>query len=130
MPRETRLLLPGDTVLGLGVVDINHMGFPWPVSRKGAWYGVVVVRPADTFPGDNILHYCDALTGLEISEKEALAREGDISFDYEGRDAQCMEWRKRNGFEEQRGMWFVTKARGVLPTLRKLWYLWKHRNKL
>ena len=102
--RTTKLLLPGDILFPLGMVDTNHCGFPWPVGYSEIYYGTVsVISVAGPI-------FCDALTGKELTKKEQLERINNEEFDYEKRWSECKTWRKVNGRDEQRGMRKVTKG--------------------
>lgn len=76
---------PGDRVPGIGVVDSNHNGLPWPIvtdsnGKVSYLYGVVSVI-ADSRVYEKIIS-CDAMTGNKLSLKDVKLRIGNKSFDY------------------------------------------------
>ena len=65
----------GDYIDGIGIVEGNHVGAPWPVDIKGNFmYGAVQVR---TPKGNSI--YCDILTGIPLSDTEIQDRQNPNS---------------------------------------------------
>ena len=104
MSRNTKLFLPGDIIPGLGMVDTNHFGLPWPVTIDGdCFLGTVT-----TTIGYEI---CDALTGEVLTKKQVEERMGNFDYDYEKKFQDCQKWREANGDEEQKGMRVVHEMR-------------------
>jgi len=117
---KTKLYLPGDTIQGVGMVDTNHFGLPWPATDYGSIYGTVTVH--SSFLGKTV--QCDALTGTVLTDEETKTRIGNKIFDYENREEKCQEWRKENGKTEYLGMskvWNINKPTGGLIERFKKW---------
>lgn len=74
---------PGDVIEGVGEVQSNHCGAPWPVDISGNYaYGTVAVR---TDQGNIVM--CDAITGEALLDIERLmaTRRGNTAYDYDRR---------------------------------------------
>ena len=76
-PPEGDPYVPGDIIPGVGKVDTNHMGLPWPATDTGLAFGCVSLINK---PG-----LYDALDGRELSEGEIEGRTGTKRFDYGNR---------------------------------------------
>lgn len=88
----------GDIVPGIGRVEFNHCGLPWPSGIDFTLFGVVQVRDKD---GNN--HWCDAISGKELTEKELEERKNNEAYDYENKLSKCKEWREKNKDRYERG---------------------------
>lgn len=75
----------------LGVVEWNHCGFPWPVSMRGEFFGVVQVRSSK-----GVSTTCDARSGKPLTPEELEGRLNRTQFDYEGKAMNRREWSKKN----------------------------------
>ena len=116
---KTKLYLPGDTIPGVGMVDTNHCGLPWPATMEGSTYGTVTVHSG--ILGKTVT--CDALTGAVLTLEETKSRIGNKTFDYENREEKCQEWRKENGEVESHGMnrvWNANSDIGLIEKIRRL----------
>ena len=70
----------GDVILGVGIVEGNHCGLPWPVDINGdSFFGVVQVG--------NI--FCDAKSGKILSEKSFRNRKGNVKYNYKLKKGGC-----------------------------------------
>jgi len=106
---------PGDYVPGVGLVQANHVGLPWPVGLTGGTYfGVVcVARDRAMFAG---IVNCDAKSGEVLSDEQLKERLNNKAFDYEGRmklntgrryagNPRVEVWREMTGFQKWRCRW-------------------------
>jgi hypothetical protein len=75
-----RRFSPGSYVPGVGLVDTNHCGLPWPAYMSqsgppydaGCFYGVVLVAGIA----------CDAATGGRLTPEQLNERKNNLAFDY------------------------------------------------
>jgi len=81
----------GDQIPGLGIVEWNHCGLPWPGHQKGILCGVVQVRKKDLTSV-----WLDALCGKELNETELELRLNNLNFDYAHKMQSRELWEKAN----------------------------------
>ena len=88
------MYIRGDKIPGVGIVDANHCGMPWPVAMDGGvFYGVVQVGQT----------FCDARSGKVLTPEEFESRRNKILYDYESKWERCAEWRRNNSERILRG---------------------------
>lgn len=113
------MYIQGNIIPGIGRVENNNCGFPWPMGINWLLFGVVQV-------GDgNNCHWCDAITGEELSDDELKNRKNNLNYDYENKFSKCKEWRKKNKERYLKGKQIDECIRyGVSPLRWKLKYFW------
>ncbi len=94
------MYIRGDLIPGVGIVDVNHCGMPWPVALDGSvFYGCVQVgNLREGYP-----RMCDARSGKILTPEEFEGRRNKILYDYESKWEDCEGWRKRNTERMLRG---------------------------
>ena len=76
-----------DLIQGIGIVENNHCGLPWPVTANGDKIcGTVQV-------GQELY---DAITGQWLSAVELERRKNNYNFDYEKKDREYKVWLEKN----------------------------------
>jgi hypothetical protein len=63
---------PGEVIPGIGKIETNHCGLPWPSGIDFTLYGAVMVN---SFPRD-------AISGKLLTEEEQEIRKDNDKFDY------------------------------------------------
>jgi hypothetical protein len=91
---DGNVLEPGDKVPGIGTVDTNHCGLPWPVTADGNYFAgvvsVIIQENHDKFQcsccgrHDSVV-LCDAISGKPLTTEQQQERINNLDFDYNRR---------------------------------------------